>query len=160
MIYIALYLLAVVLANLSEAYFGPASTILNAFLFIGLDLTSRDKLHESWKNSYLWTKMFALIGAGSLLSWLLNREAGSIALASFLAFAAAGVVDALVYHFLKERQWLVKVNGSNLFSALVDSVVFPTVAFGSFLPAIVLGQFGAKLCGGFLWSLVLHRFRK
>lgn len=37
MILIALYLAAIVLANLSVAYFGPAVSIVNSFLFIGLD---------------------------------------------------------------------------------------------------------------------------
>ena len=45
--------------------------------------------------------------------------------------------------------------GSNVFGALVDSLVFPTIAFGGFLPWITLGQFAAKVAGGFLWSLVL-----
>jgi hypothetical protein len=160
MFYIALYLVAIVLANLSVATFGPASTIVNAFLFIGLDLTSRDKLHEAWNGSYLWPKMLALIAAGSALSFLLNRDAGPIALASFAAFLAAGLVDAVVYHFLHGKAWLIKVNGSNVFSALADSLVFPTVAFGSFLPLIVLGQFAAKVAGGFVWSLVLSQLRK
>ena len=97
MIYIILYLIAIILANLTVAQFGPSVTIINAFLFIGLDLTARDQLHEAWRGKNLLPKMAALIAAGSLLSWLLNRNAGPIALASFAAFAAAAIVDALVY---------------------------------------------------------------
>jgi uncharacterized PurR-regulated membrane protein YhhQ (DUF165 family) len=52
-------------------------------------------------------------------------------------------------------RWL-RVNGSNIPSALVDSLIFPTLAFGSFLWPIVLGQFGAKTLGGFLWSLLFR----
>ena len=44
----ALYLAAIVLANLSVAHFGPASTPYNAFLFIGLNLATRDRLHDLW----------------------------------------------------------------------------------------------------------------
>lgn len=130
---------------------------INAFLFIGLDLTSRDGLHEAWGGRLLWPKMFTLIATGSIISWLLNRNAGQVALASLLAFAAAGVVDAIVYQFLHKRSWMVKVNGSNVFSAAVDSLVFPTVAFGAFMPLVVLGQFAAKACGGLLWGLFLTR---
>jgi len=155
-----MYLLAAVLANLSVAYFGPASTIFNAFVFIGLDLTSRDKLHDAWGGRYLWAKMFALIAAGSLISWLLNRDAGSIAIASLLAFAGAGAVDTIVYQYLHDKSWMVKVNGSNVFSALADSLIFPTIAFGGFLPLIVLGQFAAKVGGGFIWSWVISKFRE
>ena len=159
MLYIALYLIAVVLANLSVAAFGPSVTIINAFLFIGLDLTTRDKLHEAWDGKWLWLKMFLLIGAGSFISWLLNRDAGQVALASLVAFAAAGTVDAIVYQILKKRSWMIKVNGSNLFSAAVDSVLFPTIAFGSFMPLIVLGQFTAKVFGGFVWAWIINRIR-
>ena len=158
MIYVILYLVAIVLANLSVATFGPAVTIINAFLFIGLDLTARDKLHDAWRGSHLLPKMAGLIAAGSALSWALNRNAGPIALASMAAFGAAAVVDTLVYQQLgKYPRWL-RINGSNVPSAAVDSLVFPTLAFGSFLWPIVLGQFLAKTGGGFVWSLILHWF--
>ena len=156
MIYIILYLTAIVLANLSVAQFGPGVTIVNAFLFIGLDLTARDQLHEAWRGAKLLPKMVALIAAGSLLSWLLNQNAGPIALASFTAFAAAATVDALVYQQLgKYPRWL-RINGSNVPSAAVDSIIFPTLAFCSFLWTIVLGQFLAKTLGGFAWSLLFR----
>lgn len=158
-LYVVLYLAAVIAANLSVAHFGPASAIVNAFLFIGLDLTTRDGLHEAWGGRGLWPKMLALIGVGSLLSWLLNRNAGQIAVASFVAFGAAGMVDAVVYQLLYRQPWFVKINGSNVFSAAADSLIFPTIAFGAFMPAIVLGQFAAKVGGGFLWALVLRHFR-
>lgn len=160
MLYVFLYLLAAVLANLSVAYFGPSSTIVNAFLFIGLDLTARDKLHDAWGGKWLWPKMFALIAVGSGISYLLNRNAGMIAIASLVAFGMAGIVDALVYQLLHDKPWMVKVNGSNVFSALADSLVFPTVAFGGFLPLIVLGQFAAKVGGGFIWSWIIGKFKR
>lgn len=156
---IVLYLAAIVAANLLVARFGPAVTVLNAFLFIGLDLTTRDALHEQWQGRQLWPRMAALIAAGSALSWLLNREAGPIALASFVAFACAGAVDAVAYTLLGSRARLVRVNGSNVLSAAVDSLVFPTLAFGGLLWPVVLGQFAAKVAGGFVWSLLLARRR-
>lgn len=142
---------------MSVARFGPSTTIINAFLFIGLDLTSRDKLHDAWHGRGLAWKMGLLIAAGSVLSYLLNRQAGQIALASFLAFAAAAVVDTITYSVLRERTWMVRVNGSNIFSAAVDSLVFPTVAFGMLMPLVILGQFAAKVLGGFVWSWILKR---
>ena len=92
MIYVIMYLAAIVAANLTVAYFGPAISILNAFLFIGLDLTARDALHEQWNGRHLVRNMALLIASGSLLSWFLNHDAGQIALASFLAFVAAASV--------------------------------------------------------------------
>ena len=159
-LYIGLYLAAIILANLSVAYFGAKISILNSFLFIGLDLTSRDALHEAWHGKHLFLKMTALILVGSAISWLLNKDAGRIAIASFIAFAGAASIDTLVYHLLRNKKWLVKVNGSNIFSAIADSILFPTIAFGAFMPLIILGQFAAKFGGGFIWSLILHKWKQ
>lgn len=157
MLYVILYLGAVVLANLTVTYFGPASAIVVAFLFIGLDLTARDHLHDAWHGQGLVWKMAALIAAGSLLSWLLNQDSRPVAIASFVAFASAATVDAVVYHFLRRYPRWLRINGSNVPSAAVDSLVFPVLAFGGFPWTIILGQFLAKTAGGFLWSLVLRR---
>ena len=160
MLYVIMYLGAIVAANLTVYYFGPAWSIVNAFLFIGLDLTARDRLHDVWRGKRLWPRMFALIAIGSLLSWFLNRNAGQIALASFVAFASAGVIDAIVYHFLGGYPRWLRINGSNVPSAAVDSIVFPTIAFGGFLPLITLGQFAAKVAGGAVWSIILTYIEK
>lgn len=154
--YVILYLVAIVLANLSVTAFGPQSVIVVAFLFIGLDLTARDQLHEAWRGNHLFIKMALLIATGSILSWLLNRNAGQVALASFVAFAAAASVDAITYQLLGKYPRFFRINGSNIPSALVDSIVFPTMAFGVFLWPIVLGQFLAKVLGGFVWSLLFR----
>jgi queuosine precursor transporter len=154
---VALYLGAVVAANLTVAAFGPAMSIVNAFLFIGLDLTSRDKLHDAWSGRHLWLRMALLVAAGGALSWVINRDAAQIAVASTVSFVLAGAVDAIAYHLLRRSRRMVRVNGSNTIAAAVDSLVFPTLAFGGFMPLIVLGQFAAKVAGGFVWSLVLGR---
>lgn len=154
---IVLYLVAIVIANLLVAQFGASISILNAFLFIGLDLSTRDILHERWQGKNLWRNMFILIAIGSLLSALLNWQATPIAIASLVAFGSAGIVDAITYQLLDNKSRLVKMNGSNLVSAAVDSVVFPALAFGfPLLIPIMIGQFIAKVAGGFLWSLVLN----
>jgi len=153
---IGLYLVAIVAANLLVATFGPAISVFNAFLFIGLDLTSRDQLHEAWRGRGLFGKMGMLIASGSLLSYALLPATGRIAVASMAAFAVAGTVDALTYHLLRRRAYLLKVNGSNVLSAAVDSLIFPALAFGlPLLWLIVLGQFVAKVAGGFVWSVLL-----
>ena len=157
--FVLLYLAAIIVANLMTARFGPAATIINALLFIGLDLVARDRLHEAWHGRGLVWKMGVLIATGSLLSWLLNRNAGQIAVASFVAFALAAVTDTLTYS-IGLRQgwtWFVRCNGSNLTSAAVDSLAFPTLAFGGFMPWVTFGQLAAKVCGGMLWSLILRK---
>lgn len=156
--FIAVYLIAIVAANLSVVWFGPLVSIVNAFIFIGLDLTSRDSLHDAWHGNGLVWKMTVLIASGSLLSWIINRNAGPIALASLLAFACANSADALVYHYLREKAKFLRINMSNVGGAAVDSFVFPALAFGfPLLWNVIIGQFIAKVAGGFIWSLILNR---
>lgn len=154
---VAMYLFAVACANLSAYLFGPWASVLNAFLFIGFDLSSRDSLHERWTGSGLFLRMTLLIFAGSALSWLIDSGARNIALASAISFLASGFIDFGAYQILHHRARLVKVNGSNVFSSLADSLIFPTLAFGSFMLPIVLAQFAMKMVGGFVFSLILRR---
>ncbi len=158
MILVTLYLFAIVAANLLVAQFGAGITVLNAFVLIALDLTARDRLHDAWHGKYLWRNMALLIGVGSLLSAILNVNATPIAVASFVAFALSGLADTVVYSFLSKQSRFVRMNGSNLISAGVDSIVFPVLAFG-FPPmwGIVIGQYLAKTVGGGVWSWILTR---
>ncbi len=153
---IGMYLAAIVAANLTVAWFGPSIVIVNAFVFIALDLTARDRMHAAWAHQGLVWKMGLLIATGSLLSWLLDGAAGPIALASFVAFAVSASLDTLIYQLLHERAYMVKVNGSNVVSAAADSLIFTPLAFGVFLPWIILGQFVAKVAGGALWAYILR----
>ena len=122
---IIIFLLAIVAANLSVAHFGPASTPFNAFILIGLDLSLRDHIHEKWHGKNLGLKMLGLICTGSAITYLLNRGAGMICVGSVVAFAGALIVDALIYQKLFKKSRMVKMNGSNVGSAITDSVLFP-----------------------------------
>jgi len=153
--YSIIFLLFIVLANISVALFGEWASILNAFLFIGGDLAIRDKLHEEWKDQLI-TKMGALILLGGLISFILNKDAGIIAIASVVAFIGASIIDALIYQGLIDQKYLIKANGSNIGGSLVDSIVFPTIAFGGFNLWITTMQMFAKIFGGFFWSLIIN----
>lgn len=157
MIYSAIFISALVVANLLVAIFGPWFSILNSFLLIGLDLSIRDKLHDSWKNKHLPIKMGGLILVASVASYLLNPATGMIAIASFVAFTLSMIADSLAYHYLSNKSWFVRSNGSNLVGAGVDSIAFPTIAFGGLMPEIVALQFVSKVSGGFVWSLLLRK---
>jgi len=152
------YLVAAVAANITVQYFGPVAMPFIAFVMIGLDLTSRDYLHEAWQGKHLGWKMLALIGVGSVLTYIVNQEAKRVAWASFIAFASAGLTDVVIYALLKGKARQLKVNGSNVVSALVDSVVFPAVAFGIFNIKIISVQYAAKVGGGWVWSMILERY--
>lgn len=145
-----------VLANLLINHFGKWATPFVAAAFIGLNITCRDYLHECWSEN-LWLKMLGLIGIGSVLTFLVNSSALWIAIASFLGFFFAGVVDTLVYGRLIDRNSLLKINGSNLFSSFTDSFIFISIAFGGFFPVVILIQFVAKFLGGLAWSPIVGR---
>lgn len=147
------YAAAMTIANLLVVKFGPAVTPINAFILIGIDLALRDWLHVRLRP---W-QMGALIAGSGLLTWLLNPAAQNIAIASAVSFAVAALVDWLV--FVKASgSWFARSMKSNVAGAAADSLVFPLLAFGSFLPVIVLAQFAAKVAGGSLWAFALSRF--
>jgi uncharacterized PurR-regulated membrane protein YhhQ (DUF165 family) len=149
---VLIYAAAMTLANLSVSAFGPAISLVNAFVLIGLDLALRDWLHVRLKP---W-QMAALIASAGLLTFALNPAAGKIAVASSVAFTAAALVDWAA--FLRLRgSWLFRSNGSNVAGAAVDSLIFPTLAFGALMPHIVAMQFVAKVAGGAMWAWMLSR---
>ena len=155
---IVAYLGFTLLANLSVTWFGPWIAPLNALLFIGFDLTARDTLHEAWSHRHLWRKMLALIAAGSILSYLINRNSQQVAIASFAAFLVAGLVDTIVYGILADGPRRARANASNLFSAAFDTLIFSILAFSEPPPPSALAlQYTAKAFGGFLWSFILVR---
>lgn len=155
MLYLAIgiYAIAMTLANLSIAAFGPWVSPINAFVLIGLDLALRDWLHMRLK---LW-QMGSLIAATGLLTWTLNPAAGQIAIASAVAFTAAALVDWSVFAKMTGT-WFKRANGSNVAGAAVDSLIFPTMAFGVLMPHIVAMQFVAKIAGGAIWAWLINKF--
>jgi len=162
---IALYLVAIVSANLLMTYvignlaftWFLATDFLVCFLLIAIDLVVRDALHERWEGQGLWLRMLVLIGAGSVLSYLVNGAAGRVALASFLAFFAAGITDTLVYQAMRFLPRLQRITASNLASACADSIVWPLVALGAVSPLVTTVEFTAKVLGGVVWAAILVR---
>lgn len=168
---IAAYLVSIVIANLTVAWFGPAVVIVNAFVLIALDLTARDRLHEAWHGDA--RKLGALIATGSILSAALDYRAAHVAIASCAAFALSETADTLVYARLHARPWWQKVNGSNVVSAAVDSLTFLTLLsllarvpwfavpianqLPLFLvPGLAAAQWLAKTLGGAVWAWILR----
>jgi uncharacterized PurR-regulated membrane protein YhhQ (DUF165 family) len=148
------YAVAMVAANLLVATFGPAISPINAFLLIGLDLTLRDWLHVRLKT---WQMGGLIVGTG-LITYVLNPASGMIAVASAVSFLVAALVDWAV--FVKTTgSWIKRANVSNTAGAAVDSLLFPTIAFGVLMPEIIALQFIAKVSGGAVWSFLLQKFQ-
>lgn len=162
-IIVAVYLAAAVLANLLIAWLGPQATPYVAFALIGLDLSSRDLLHERWGRggrAALVRRMGALVVGGSLLTAAVNVDATQIALASLVAFVLAGASDTVVYELMKQASAAKKMNVSNVAGAAMDSAVFPLIAFGAFDASLSGKQFAAKVVGGAMWAYFLARRKR
>lgn len=149
---VVIYPSAMVAANLSVAAFGSIVIPINSFLLIGMDLTLRD-----WLQIHIsrWS-MLILIGVSGLLSYLLNPASGRIAVASFVAFTVSAIIDCFVFTIAK-GSWLRRVNTSNSAGAITDSLLFPTIAFGTFMPTVVLLQVATKIAGGSFFAWLLNK---
>ena len=154
------YIGAAVAANLVVTNFGPWALVFTAFILIPFDLVARDVLHEAWDGKYLLIKMGLLISIGSTVSYLINSDSGPIATASFVAFFAAGATNFLFYSLCKSLKTIYRMNVSNFFASIVDSLLFPLIAFGMFDWALFGSQASAKFVGGILWSLLFYSFIK
>lgn len=148
------YVVAMTLANLLVAWLGPDVMPLLAFVLIGFDLAVRNRLQLELGRVAM---AVLILGAGAL-TLALNPAAHQIAVASCAAFIAAASAEWLAFSMLPGT-WLRRSIGAALVGAAVDSIVFPWLAFGAFLPVIVAAQFAAKAIGGAVWSTVLRRVR-
>lgn len=148
---ISVYAAAMIAANLIVAAFGPWVSPINSFFLIGLDLALRDRLHMTLKP----LQMLALILGTGVLTYLFNPTITKIAIASSVSFMVAALVDWSVFKAVTGK-WIRRSLWSNTAGAAVDSVLFPTLAFGVFLPHIVAMQFIAKIAGATIWSFALR----
>ena len=72
-----------------------------------------------------------------------------------MAFVVSEWVEWLCFTWTKGT-WLQRSIKSNTAAAVVDSILFPTLAFGHVMPMIVLGQFVAKVIGSSAWAYALQ----
>jgi uncharacterized PurR-regulated membrane protein YhhQ (DUF165 family) len=94
-------------------------------LVIGLALVLRDWVHE--KLGVWWAVLAVLIGATLSLGF----SPASIAIASALAFLFSEIADTLVYSKLRNTSKPLAVLGSQVVGAILDSMLFVYIAFGS-----------------------------
>lgn len=149
------YVIVICSANQIAYHFGPIITPVNSFFLIGFDMVARDKLHDKLG----FKRVLILCLAAGAISLLVNPSSKMIACASVTALCASSITDSVVYQLLINKKWFVKSNSSNVASSLVDSIVFPVIAFSSFSPLIILSQFAAKVFGGLFWSLLIGKVK-
>jgi queuosine precursor transporter len=116
----------------------------------GLAFTLRDLVQTSLGRA--WAVLAIVVGA--LLSSLIAPE---FAVASGMAFLLGEGLDFAVYTPLAERgRWLLAVAASNTVGAVVDSLLFLGIAFGSveFWQGQVIGKLGVTVAAVLvLWPL-------
>lgn len=133
--------------------YGPIALPFTGAVLIPLDMTARNVLHELWRGGYLFVKMGVLIAAGATVSFATGGSSQAVSVASFVAFASAGAADSVTYQWLVSRPAMVKMNASNAVASVVDSVLFPLIAFGYISLPIMAAQATLKFTGGLVWSL-------
>lgn len=152
-----LYLTAAASANVAVSIWGESAAYLCGLILIPFDLVTRDVLHERWRGN-VWPRMVGLIFLGSLATALVAAEATDVAVASFIAFSASGITNALAYQKLIRRPKIFKMSASNLLAALVDSIIISALLF-NFSVWFILGQTLIKFVGGYAWSLLAIRLK-
>lgn len=135
--WIVLYIGTIVAANWALKTFGFVSVLgLSApagVFFAGLAFTFRDFTHEALGRR----ACFAAIAVGAGLSYFIE-DAQQIALASGVAFGVSELADLLVYERIRRRSLAWSIAASNTVGAVIDSVLFLWLAFGSL--AFIEGQ--------------------
>jgi hypothetical protein len=152
---VALALLATVAAaNYVTAHYGlvPAGfglLVTAGTYFAGISLGLRDLLQQV--GGIRWA--LAAVAAGIAVSFAMG--AGRIALASAVAFGLAELADLLVYTPIRRRNWRPAVIAGNAIGALVDTLVFLSIAGFPLTGQSVGGQLLVKAVWMTLLALVV-----
>lgn len=121
-------------------------------LWIGVALTLRDMVQVALGKR-------AVVGAIVVAAALSYVVAPAYAVASAAAFLTSETLDFLVYTPLADRgRWLTAIAASNTVGAVVDSLLFLWIAFGSL--ALLPGQVIGKLWMSAVALLVLRPLRR
>jgi uncharacterized PurR-regulated membrane protein YhhQ (DUF165 family) len=121
-------------------------------LLVGLALVLRDLLQERFGPYFT----LSLVVLGSILSYFLASP--YIAVASAVAYLLAEMLDQAVYTTLRKKFLLAGILLSGFVGAVVDSVVFLMLAFGSL--DFVVGQIVGKLYATLLGATVILYLRE
>jgi uncharacterized PurR-regulated membrane protein YhhQ (DUF165 family) len=117
---------------------APAAVFLVAPVLVVRDVI-RELAPEGRRLAYI----AGAIALGVVLSFALSAPA--LAVASAVAFGLSETLDSLVFERLRRHGWDAAALGSSVAGAVLDSVVFLALAFGSlaFLPGQLLAKVGA-----------------
>ena len=166
----AIYIVAVLVANetttrfIALPWYGLVSV---GTLVFGITFTQRDRVHRAGR-PWVYAMLVTTAICATLQSWL-TGVSWRIIVASCLAILLAEAADTEVFHHLRERQWIVRVIGSNAVSIPLDTAIFTIIAFAGIftwgmIGSILWGDIVAKMAIGTLAALVrvweLSTFRR
>jgi queuosine precursor transporter len=127
---------------------APGLMAPSGVLMIGLALALRDQLQEVAGRGWV----LACIAGGAALSLLFSP--GALALASATAFLMAELLDWKVYDRLRAQGRAMAVLASGMAGAVLDSLLFSSIAFGTiaWAPGLVLAKVYASVAlAAWLW---------
>lgn len=133
---------------------APGLMAPSGVLMIGAALALRDAVHEAMGRAWvLW-----LILAGCALSLAFSPPA--LAIASAVAFLLSELADFAVYDRLRRRGMALAVAASGVVGAILDSLLFSALAFGTvaWAPGLILAKIYAS-AGYALWIATRQRVR-
>ncbi len=157
---ISIYLAAFVLANFIVQWFGQYGLIFTALLLIPFDFVMRCLFHEPWKGFELFWKLGLLVATASLLTYWINIDTKAIAIASATGFVSAQLLAGIFYQLTIDQKPIIKVNGSDFFGIIADSIVFQMVAFGGVNWVVSVSQIFLKIVGGIFWYyIIFHKYK-
>jgi uncharacterized PurR-regulated membrane protein YhhQ (DUF165 family) len=127
---------------------APGMMAPSGVLLIGAALALRDAVHEAMGRAWV----LALVVAGAALSLLVSPPA--LAIASAVAFLLSELADFAVYDRLRRRGMALAVAASGAVGAVLDSLLFSWLAFGTvaWAPGLILAKlYASALFAAWLW---------
>ena len=159
-LFIILYLVALVAANLIVKHFGPYGLWFSSAFLIPFDFICRCIFHETWKGYKLVLNLTLLTIVSGIITFVFNHDALNIAVASFAGIVSVQIFAGIFYQIFKKKSFLVKVNLSDLVAIVVDSIVFQMVAFQTINFQVTGGQILIKMLGGLFWFFIIFKLLK
>lgn len=131
---------------------APGMMAPSGVLLIGVALALRDAVQEALGRTWV----LGLVIAGAAMSFLLGSPA--LALASATAFLLSELADFAVYDRLRKRGLALAVMLSGIVGAVLDSLLFSWLAFGTvgWAPGLILAKLYASV-GYAAWLLYRRR---
>ncbi len=144
---VALYLVALAVANLTVFALGQPALLLTALVLVPLDFAVRVRLQERWRRQrlLLWVNMTALTVAGGWLAYVIAPDSSRIVYAGVVAFLMSATLGSLVYEAIRQdgSAWDARVGCVGVM-ACADTALFTYLAFDQISVLMLVGQIVMK----------------